>query len=147
MTRIDFYVLPTSDAQNRRLLACRLAEKAYRQGMKIYLHTASEEEDRIMDDLLWTFRQGSFVPHERETVPEAQRQDVAVVIGHTAPPDDIRDLFINLSQETPRSFERFERMAELVDQDESLRQQGRRRYRIYQEQGHPLATHRLDAVG
>jgi len=145
MTRIDFYVLPGDDPHNRRLLACRLTEKAYRLGLKVYLHTTSGEEDGIMDDLLWTFRQGSFIPHTVAT-PAAQHQDIAVVIGHTAPPDDIRDLLINLGQEPPAAFERFERMAELVDQDETLRQSGRRRYRMYKEQGHILETHHLDAA-
>lgn len=143
MTRIDFYVLPGDDPHSRRLLACRLTEKAYRMGLKVYIHTASQEEDGIMDDLLWTFRQGSFIPHTITASP-AERQDIAVVIGHTAPPDDIGDLLINLGRETPAAFERFERMAELVDQDEVLRQSGRRRYRIYKEQGHTLETHHLD---
>ena len=145
MTRIDFYVLPSADPHSRRLLACRLTEKACRLGLRTYICTSSEEEDKIMDDLLWTFRQGSFIPHERETAPATQREDVAVVIGHTAPPHDIHELLINLSQHTPASFERFERLAELVDQEETVRQEGRRRYRIYKEQGHALETHHLDA--
>lgn len=141
MTRIDFYVLASSDVHQRRLLACRLTEKAYRMGMKVYIHTPSEEDDQIVDELLWTFRQGSFVPHERQAV--STPEPVAVVIGHATPPDDIRDLLINLAQRVPPSFDRFERLAELVDQDETVRQEGRRRYRIYKEQGHAPETHRL----
>jgi DNA polymerase-3 subunit chi len=146
MSRIDFYVLPGDDPHDRRLLACRLTEKADRLGLKVYIHTASEEEDGIMDDLLWTFRQGSFIPHAL-TAPQDQRQDIAVVIGHTAPPEDIRDLLINLGREIPAFFGRFERVAELVDQDATLRREGRRRYRAYKDQGHILDTHHLDAPG
>lgn len=141
MTRIDFYVLPSADANQRRLLACRLTEKAYRMGMKIYVHTSSAEEDQIIDDLLWTFRQGSFIPHERQGV--GKPEPVPVIIGHTAPPDDIRDLLINLAPEIPTAFDRFERLAELVDQDETVRQEGRRRYRLYKDQGHTPETHHL----
>ncbi|MEZ5578324.1 MAG: DNA polymerase III subunit chi [Candidatus Competibacteraceae bacterium] len=48
-----------------RCSACRLADKAYGLGHTVYLFTASEARAAALDDLLWTFRQDSFVPHER----------------------------------------------------------------------------------
>jgi DNA polymerase III subunit chi len=63
MTRVDFYVLPDADPAQRPLLACKLAEKAYGQGLKVYIHTATEGEALHLDELLWTFRAGSFLPH------------------------------------------------------------------------------------
>ncbi len=143
MTRIDFYVLPTSDPHSRRVLACRLTEKAWRQGMKVHIHTASEAETDLMDKLLWTFRQGSFIPHEKSSLPEAEREDFDVLIGHGDPPEDRRDLIINLSLEKPPRFEEFRRVAELVDEDETVRTEGRRRYASYKQQGYELETHKL----
>ncbi len=141
MTRIDFYVLPSHDPHTRRVMACKLVEKAYRQGHTVYLKTDTEEESRVFDDLLWTFRQGSFVPHEMAgpSTPEAP-----VIIGHLPAPEAMRDVMVNLCQEVPQGYTSFERLAELVDQDESIRSAGRRRYRHYQAEGHSIQTHQLD---
>ena len=41
MTRIDFYILPQTAERERALFACRLAEKAWLQDYRIYIHTGS----------------------------------------------------------------------------------------------------------
>ena len=144
MNRVDFYLLPTSTPHERRVLACKLTEKAWRQGMNVYIHTSSETETGIMDNLLWTFRQGSFIPHEKATAPPAEREDMAVLVGHGNPPEGFRDLAINLSLVQPPLFAEYQRVAELVDEDETIRAEGRRRYQAYKQQGCQLETHRLD---
>jgi len=143
MTRVDFYVLPTSAPHERRVMACKLTEKAWRQEMNIYIHTSSEVETNIMDNLLWTFRQGSFIPHEKANALPVEREDMPILVGHGQPPDGFRDLVINLSLEMPPQFEDFQRLAELVDQDETIRTEGRRRYAAYKQLGLELETHRL----
>jgi DNA polymerase-3 subunit chi len=97
-----------------------------------------------VDNLLWTFRQGSFIPHEKATAPPAEREDMTVLVGHTGPPESFRDLVINLSLDNPPSFEEYQRVAELVDEDETVRAEGRRRYLAYKQQGHALETHKLE---
>ena len=62
--RVDFYILAAADSAARLRFACRLAEKAYHLKHRVHLHTASAAAAADVDDLLWTFRQGSFVPHE-----------------------------------------------------------------------------------
>ena len=32
---VDFYILPTHDPKDRRVTACKLIEKAYRQGLTL----------------------------------------------------------------------------------------------------------------
>lgn len=146
MTRVAFYVLPGSEPQTRRVLACKLVEKAWRQGMKIFVRTDSDAEDRIMDGLLWTFRQGSFVPHTLAAGAGEDLADTPVAIGHDDAPAGFTDLLVNLGTEMPSRTDRFARVAELVDQDETVRRQGRLRYRRYRELGLELETHNLDAV-
>jgi DNA polymerase-3 subunit chi len=147
MTRIDFYVLPTLEPQQRRVMACKLTEKAWRRGMKVFIRTGSEMEDILMDDLLWTFRQGSFIPHARGSIAIPEREDTMVLIGHQFPPLESADLLINLGLETPSGLERFERLAELVDQDTTVRLAGRQRYRSYKSQGFLIETHHVDPAG
>jgi DNA polymerase-3 subunit chi len=144
MTRVDFYVLPGADPHERRVYACKIAEKAWRQGMKIHIRTGTEADADILDKLLWTFRQGSFIPHEKTDATPAEREDIAVLIGATPAPDDFCDLLINLSLETPPEFRRYARLAEIVDQEETVRAEGRKRYQAYKQQGLELETHKLE---
>ena len=70
MTRIDFYLLPVAEPHGKLSFACRLAEKAFREGCQVHVHASDADEAAAMDALLWSFRDTSFVPHRRIDVPE-----------------------------------------------------------------------------
>jgi DNA polymerase-3 subunit chi len=143
MTRVDFYILPGADPHERRVLACKLTEKAWRQGMKVHIHTGSEAETEIMDKLLWTFRQGSFIPHQKTTASAAEREDIGVLVGSGEAPEGFREALINLSLDLPPRFEEYRRVAELVDEEPTVRAEGRRRYAAYKQRGLAPETHKL----
>ena len=141
MTRIDFYILAPASRGNRYQLACRLSEKAFRQRHRVYIHTASVQEAQHLDRLLWTFRDGSFVPHGR--VGEVVDDHTPILIGCLSAPESEDDVLINLAPDVPSFFSRFDRVAELIDQDAAVRSSGRRRYSFYRDRGYPLFSHDL----
>lgn len=141
MPRIDFYVLPDQKENGRALLACRLADKAYGLGHTVYVFTASEAQAAALDDLLWTFRQDSFVPHER--YPLVGEEGSPVLVGTAAPATVEAQVLINLADALPEGFERYERVIELVDQHPEVLAQSRERFRQYREQGCAPETHKL----
>lgn len=145
MTRIDFYLLKSTDAKARYLIACKLAEKAWRAGMKITLFTASPEEDRLLDDLLWQFRPASFIPHATISAPTLA--GLGCVISHQGLNEGFMDMLINLSPNVPPGFEKFERLAELIDENEAIKKEGRVHYRFYKDQGYAIETHQMPVVG
>ena len=57
MTQVDFYILADEASTARALLACRLTEKAWKQGHRVYINTASHSNSPI-----WTTCCGPFVP-------------------------------------------------------------------------------------
>lgn len=141
MTRVDFYILPDQAEKNRLILACRLAEKAFKQGHSIYIHTASEQSSTRLDELMWTFRQGSFVPHQLATT---DGEHAPILIGHQQEaPEDQADVLLNMTTEVPLFFSRFQRVAELVNQAEEIRTQARTRFKFYRDRGYPMQTHNL----
>ncbi len=141
MPRIDFYVLPDQRDNGRALLACRLADKAYNLGHTVYLLAASEAQVAALDDLLWTFRQDSFIPHER--YPLAGEESSPVLIGATLPAEVNRQVLINYTDGLPEGFERFERVVELVDSQPEVLAKSRERFRQYREKGLTPETHKL----
>ncbi|MEY4684190.1 MAG: hypothetical protein RLZ25_649 [Pseudomonadota bacterium] len=140
MTRVDFYVLQTDDPAQRRVTACRLIEKIYRQGLSVFVNLDTEEEAKRFDDLLWTFRQGSFVPHESFNSSGAE---APVLIGFGAPVPGGQDVLLNLGGVMPSGHDSYPRIAEIVDQDPDVRLAGRARYRQYQASGMELQTHQI----
>jgi DNA polymerase III subunit chi len=139
MTQVDFYVLDERATDNRFTLACRLSEKIYHQGRRIYIHTGSDDETRHMNRLLWTFRQGSFVPHG--SAGDCDPAVTPVIIGHQDDAADEHDVLINLNAEVPTFFSRFERVAELIDKEPQVISAGRERFRFYRDRGYPLNKH------
>ena len=95
MPRVDFYVLPDNKDNGRALLACRLADKAYTLGHEVYILVASEAQAGALDDLLWTFRQDSFIPHER--YPLAGDEASPVLIGTILPTEARAYILINFT--------------------------------------------------
>ncbi|MCH7502887.1 MAG: DNA polymerase III subunit chi [Proteobacteria bacterium] len=142
MAQIDFYILRQSGEQARQTFACRLAEKAYRLDNTVHIHTDSKAIAERIDELLWTFRDGSFVPHH---LAGHAQQDLAspVTIGFGADDVEPRDLLINLSDAIPECSDAFPRVAELVTSDEDCKQRSRKRFAEYREQGHQLETHKV----
>lgn len=139
--RVDFYILPECKDNGRALLACRLTDKAYNLGHTVYLLAASDPQAAALDDLLWTFRQDSFIPHER--YPSTDAQGSPVLIGTTLPVNDPAQVLINFTDCLPEGFERFERIVELVDQHPAVLAASRERFRQYREQGLTPETHKL----
>jgi DNA polymerase-3 subunit chi len=143
MTRVDFYVLKKHAAGGKHRLACRLADKAFRLGHRIYIQASGPEEAARLDELLWTFGPGSFVPHGLNT-PQLGDPD-PVLIGDGEPPPGFGEVLICLASEVPAFFSRFERMVELVDDTEADKQLARERFRFYRDRGYPLETHEVKA--
>ena len=140
--RIDFYVLPDHQDQSRALLACRLADKAYSLGHTVYIFTTSEAQAAALDDLLWTFRQDSFIPHER--YPLVGAEGSPVLIGTVSPTEVAAQVLINFTLTLPDGFERFERVVELVDQQPEVLATSRERFRQYRERGCVPESHKLN---
>jgi len=141
VTAIDFYILGQAGARER--FACRLAEKCYKLGHRVHIHTSDAGQAQRMDELLWTFRDGSFVPHDLQHAVDEDAPPV--VIGADIEPLPDRDLLLNLAPEVPAFAARFARVADFVDGDEAVLSAGRERWKVYLEQGHTVRDHKIEA--
>ncbi|MDH5484791.1 MAG: DNA polymerase III subunit chi [Gammaproteobacteria bacterium] len=138
MSRVDFYILPDTQRTSQQQFACKLAEKAWQQGNRILIQTASADESHIIDELLWTLKQDSFIPHA--VLNTSSNDDNPILISHEAANDGQFQLMINLTT-TIAEQDRFERIAEILNQDEASKQMGREHYKLYRNQGYDLNHH------
>jgi len=94
---------------------------------------------RSLDELLWQFRPDAFLPHA--LVGDAAGE--AVLIGWGQDPGDHSDVLINLQLDIPSFFSRFQRVAEVVTQDEASLAALRSSWLFYRSRGYPLEKHEL----
>ena len=132
----------TSDAGEpaRLRLACRIAEKAYLAKQKVLVLCDDAEVLRRFDELLWTFGDGSFVPHDTVTAAGAPC-DTPVALTTGALPADHTDVLVNLGNAVPASFEKFARVAEFLDARPEVRAAGRDRFKTYRSKSIEPQTH------
>ena len=108
------------------MFACKLIEKAYRSGCFCYVLTDSAEQSRIIDDLLWTFRAGSFIPHQ---IYAGEPPDIEkiVLIGSMNVPEHWQKTLFNLSAQYPVPEPQTGRILEILDNSETTKEAGRKR--------------------
>jgi DNA polymerase-3 subunit chi len=142
LTRVGFYIIENTDARSRQRLALRLTDKAHQRGHRIFIHCEAEAEARELDELLWTFRPASFLPHALVSDNAGEQ----ICIGWGQEPAEHDDLLINLQTQVPTFIGRFRRVAELVNQEPARLQALRQSWRHYRERGYALEEHRLASV-
>jgi len=152
VTQVDFYILATSSNDSWLRLACRITEKARQRELHVYLHSENDAVATQLDGLLWTYSQGSFIPHRvvgQDSTPPYEepvligRGDLAAGLPTDTPVSQSWDLMINMAPQVPESFSRYHRVAEVIDADPARRASGRERFRFYRDRGYELNTHNI----
>ncbi len=156
--RVDFYVLKGTAARERWAFTCRLAEKAYLRDLSIVIVNDTLADAQALDDLLWTFNERSFIPHkictdEHSMDPAAKVHLTVLSPAPGAPPTEsaalptesaappAADLLVNLTARLPDHWQRYPRIAEIIDADEERRRLGRERFKTYRDLKVTLETH------
>ncbi len=135
MTRVDFH----SKVPNKLQYACRLVRKARAADLKVVVFLQDSAELAAFDETLWTFSEQDFLPHVKAG-DELAAQTPVILTDNADQTLPHHQVLINLSDQTPAHFARFERLFEIVSTDEDDLSAGRERYKQYQQRGYPL-TH------
>ena len=146
MTKINFYATQHHTLRSRVFLACRLVEKAREHNMKVHIYTDSDKTTRQMDEMLWIWKDTSFIPHISDINPGFfNHPQEAVIISSQSHFQSMSrcDYLINLSNQVPEFFPSYLKMAEIIDQTERILTAGRERYSFYKNRGYTLNYYQL----
>lgn len=138
--RVEFHVLGEAAPSARLRVAARLVAAAWREEGPVLVSFDAAGELAEFDTLLWTFEDGSFVPHEPWDGRDAPPAPVALVSG--ALPDRLSRFarLVNLGTLCVPDVDPPARVDEIIDADETRRRAGRERFRRYRERGWPINT-------
>ncbi|MCB1690207.1 MAG: DNA polymerase III subunit chi [Halioglobus sp.] len=139
MTLVGFYVVQSAAPGQRLNVAARLADKAFQRGHRIFINAADQAQASQLDELLWSFRPASFLPHGLL----GQEHSDTIAIGWGQEPENHNDLLINLQLSIPPFFSRFQRVAEVVTQEPDNLAALRNSWKFYKERGYQLEKHDL----
>lgn len=140
MTRVDFY----HDAPDRLAIAAGIVRKAYAQHTPLLVFIPAPPLAARFDHLLWEQPSTGFVPHCAIDSPLADQTPILIAsqLDPNAPlPHD--QLLINLGQDVPPGFARFQRLIEIVGRSEEDKAPARERFKFYRERGYDIHRHDL----
>jgi len=121
MKQVDFYLISNQVNDAKYKLASRLSNKLQRSDT-------------------------SFLAHERLDSPKFNSK-IQIGDANLASPNLLEreyNVLINISSEIPIFNHHFERIAEIVDYDESSKNAARVRYKRYQTEGFEIKTHNIE---
>jgi DNA polymerase-3 subunit chi len=138
VTGIDFHF----NTPDKVHYACRLLRKAVAaRGARVVVVGEEALLDEI-DRALWQISPVDFVAHCRDdaAAPVLSRSPVVL----SARGDDTsphHEILLNLGANVPSGFGRFERLIDIVSDDEADRQIARARWRHYADRGYAITRH------
>lgn len=132
MTRICFY----TNAADRLQAAAAWLAASWREHAPVRVFAPDAALAERLDRLLWTQSALAFLPHCTADSPLAE--ETPVVIASTLDPLSADHCLLNLSDEIPPGFSRFEELIEIISIDDRVRLPARERFRYYRERGYAL---------
>ena len=136
--QVDFYVL-ARPTQSSGQFVCRLAMMAWEQGHQILVRTENREEADRLDEMMWDYPPGRFLPHEQG---DDANCPITIATRDDAIPEH-RNLVINLCIEPVPEPERLKRLCEIVPAEPSQRSASRDKFRVYRDRGLAPETHTI----
>jgi DNA polymerase-3 subunit chi len=138
MAKADFYLIAKPRFRgDPLLLVCELAKNAFESGQRTLIFARSPEQAEQLDEKLWDFDENAFVPHQIAGDEDDAITPVLIVPPGVPTPD--RALVINLRDDAVAGT--FERVLEVVPDDETQRAGSRERWKTYKAAGIEVAKH------
>ena len=141
MTEIKFFF----NVNSKLHFACKLAKRAHEHGRKLIVYAPSTRLTDEFDRLLWTFSQLSFVPHVKAAHPLAAETPIVIANDDTGLTH--HEALLNIGDEPPPFFSRFDALREVVSIDADDRASARERMKFYKSRGFEVQTQDMLAHG
>ncbi|HCR87467.1 MULTISPECIES: DNA polymerase III subunit chi [Psychrobacter] len=157
---ISFYILSESKAQDILGFICQLTQTALNKSSQPLLILIDKDDELLstLDEALWSYDGASFIPHQRllhATISEPKdaskpvqdnNEALAPVLLSSYMPADFKGIVLNTTIHPVNRFmaatnnAQPTRVLELIKPDPESTQEGRHKYKAYQQLGYEL-TH------
>lgn len=142
MTAVAFHF----NVDDRLGYACRWLRKAVSQRARVVV-IGLPETLQTLDRALWAMSETEFLPHCLGTAPPEVVARSPIVLTSSLEAPAHRHVLLNLGGHVPAGFEQFERVTEVVTQDETERAGARERWKHYLARSCTITRHDLAVQG
>lgn len=132
MTRVQFL----HGAPDRLAAAAAWLRQAWQERRPVLVYVPGKEAAERLDRLLWSQPATGFTPHCDADSPLAAETPILLAGSLDQPPHD--GCLLNLADELPPGFSRFEELVEIVSVADDDRLPARERFKFYRERGYAL---------
>lgn len=139
MTNITFL----HGASNRLQAAAIWLSQITAEQKPVLVFAPTGDRGSQLSQLLWAHPATSFTPHCRSADNLAAETPIVIAPSLHEPPH--HGCLLNLSDDIPDGFSRFEQLIEIVSVEAGDRAAGRERYRFYRERGYPMESREINA--
>jgi DNA polymerase-3 subunit chi len=130
-------------ATDRLAAAARWLGDAAAAKRKVLVYAPLPDMVERLDRLLWTQAATGFVPHARAESPLAAESPIVIAGQLDTLPHD--QTLLNLGDDIPPGFSRFEELVEVVSGDDAVRLPARERFKFYRERGYAPESREIGA--
>jgi DNA polymerase III subunit chi len=132
MTSVDFYF----NVIDKEKLVSNLVQSALKKSRQITIFTQDEPSAQQVSANLWQQEAESFIPNVLANHDLAKLTPVLIDWRVETVMQD--DILINLQSQQLMFFTRFNRLLEIVGEDEEDKTQARKRYSFYRDRGYEI---------
>lgn len=134
-TSVDFYILQGENFLQCFPAICPILEELYQQGHSLDVEMESESAAERFDQILWSFRDTSFVPHQifQKSVKVANLKNIKTEAV----------IKVNLYLPSSPQAVLHPRLLQIVPNTPTLLAVARDHYRYYQQQHYQMTSHKL----
>jgi DNA polymerase-3 subunit chi len=132
VTRIEFL----HGAADRIQSAAQWLQQAWGRREAVLVYVPDREQATRLDRVLWTQPALSFLPHCHVDSPLAGETPILLTDRLEDPPQE--SCLLNLSNDLPPIFSRFERLVEIVSTEDADRLPARERFKFYRDRGYAI---------
>lgn len=142
MPFVHFHILSAAGEDARLRHACTLVEQAQQQNQPVFVR-GSDADLRRLDELLWSFHDHAFIPHETMSATAPSHPRIVALLGNDEALPAGFNTLINLDNTLPAQLDAAKLIHEVVGADPALKQPARDRYKQYRDKGCQLETSNL----
>lgn len=141
--QIDFYILENQPNMARFPFACKIIEKIYQSQQSSIIICNDLTEAEKLDELLWTFKEDTFIPHlltSKKSIYDYHQPIEIDVVHSTFNCKNKIVLYLSNSESLSKLTEA-SRIIEIVSNEQEIKENARKHFRWYQQQAYPIKTH------
>ena len=103
MSKISFYQVMNGEVIK---FSCQLLEKCFHNKIKTFVQVPKAEDAALIDKILWTFAQKSFIPHAMDGDPLPKMQPIYISATNECPIDAKGLMLIGVDRLDIKDFDR-----------------------------------------